>query len=129
MKEDSLSSFLHLKNKDQKYKCHQNLYSSQNQKFWFHIQSHAHLEEKHIHLGFVVQGKDCHRGGGSHSGAFLNNSLQAWGDHHASSSCTITVKIAIGPHIIQILNHFLPSSSNPPASIQWLQQSCLQCLS
>lgn len=96
-----------------------------NQKFWFHIQSHAHLEEKHIHLDSVVWGKDCQRGGGSHSGAFLDNPLQAWGDHHAGSFGSLIVKIATGPQIIQSLKHFLPSNSNSPSSIKWLQQSCL----
>ena len=96
-----------------------------NQKFWFHIQSHAHLEEKHIHLDSVVWGKDCQRGGGSHSGAFLDNPLQAWGDHHAGSFGSLIVKIATGPQIIQSLKHFLPSNTNSPSSIKWLQQSCL----
>lgn len=95
-----------------------------NQKFWFHIQNHAHLEEKHIHLGFVVWGKHCQRGGGSRSGAFLDNSVQAWSDHHAGSSCSIVVKIATGPQIIQSLKYFLPSISNSPTSIKWLQQFC-----
>lgn len=96
-----------------------------NQKFWFHIQSHAYLEEKHIHLGFVVWGKDCQRG------------VEATVEHSCSNHCRpgeitmqavpapLIVKTATGPQIIQSLKHFLPSSSNSPASIKWLQQSCL----
>ena len=76
-------------------------------------------------FGFCGLGKGLPERSGSHSGAFLDNPLQAWGDHHAGSSCSPNSQTATGPQIIQSLKHFLPSSSNSPASIKWLQQSCL----
>ena len=96
-----------------------------NQKFWFRIQSHARLEEKHIHLGFVVWGKDCQRG----VEATVKHSWTIYcrpGEiTRQAAPAPLIVKIATGPQIIQSLKHFLPSSSNSPASVKWLQQSCL----
>ena len=39
-------------------------------------------------FGFCGLGKGLPERSGSHSGAFLDNPLQAWGDHHAGSSCS-----------------------------------------